>query len=129
MSADDHLGVQFSMPMSAVGKMQSEYGEDEYGHPILMSHVAAMTSTQMASTRYEPHELDELADDVRERGVEKPIRIGEGHKPGDIGVWDGHNRYWAAAHAGLTHIPATFETEQDRKNAFTKFGLERADGR
>lgn len=118
MAASDHLQPQqFLMPMHVVGELGSEYGDDEHGKPILMKHIGARTAVQQASIRYEPEDLEELADDVRERGVHTPIRIGEG------GVWDGHNRYWAAAHADQTHIPVTFETDQDREHVFRKFGL------
>jgi ParB-like chromosome segregation protein Spo0J len=87
------------MPVSDVGNLSSEYGEDDAGEPIKMRDVAGWSSQRMANDRYSPRDLDALVDHVRNHGVPGHITVQDG------GVTDGTHRYWAAVQAGLSHIP------------------------
>lgn len=61
---------------------------------------------------YVASELQELADDIKARGVKTPITVRAGQKPGHYIIVTGERRYRATKLAGKKKIPAMLERDQ-----------------
>jgi 2'-5' RNA ligase/mRNA-degrading endonuclease RelE of RelBE toxin-antitoxin system len=98
------------MHVDDIARMHSEYGSDQHGNPITMGHVAQWSADDMANDRYEPEHLHALVHDVRQRGIEHPIHLWR-KQDGTPYINDGTHRYWAAAKAGLSHVPVRWSPD------------------
>jgi ParB family chromosome partitioning protein len=67
---------------------------------------------------FDPEALQELAEDIKQRGILEPLLVREG-EPGTYQIVAGERRYRAAQLAGLTEVPVIVREMDEREARFT----------
>jgi len=62
---------------------------------------------------FDPHELSELADSIREHGILQPLIVSSGSNPGEYILIAGERRLEAARLAGLKQVPVVIRQATD----------------
>jgi ParB family transcriptional regulator, chromosome partitioning protein len=80
-------------------------------------------------THFDPQELSELADSIREHGVLQPLIVSEGQQPDQYLLIAGERRLLAARQAGLERVPVLIReaSDQDRLELALIENVQRAD--
>ena len=64
---------------------------------------------------FDPAELSELAESIREHGIIQPLIVTRGEKPGQYTLIAGERRLLAARQAGLTTVPVILRESSDQE--------------
>jgi len=84
---------------------------------------------QQPRTRFDPQQLAELADSIREHGILQPLIVTPDERPGKYTLIAGERRLQAARQAGLDSVPAVIRSagEQERLELALIENLQRTD--
>lgn len=102
-------------------------GSKDYDRPMhQIQRVVQAQDTQMG----QPNRLDDLADSIRDHGVQEPIHV-EGKRDiesmGKViasfpdSVRDGHHRVLASQRAGATHVPVFYHKPVKDSRGITRY--------
>ena len=80
------------------------------GKPLMLAPTRLYADPNNPRTDVPQGELDELADDIRQRGVLQPIVVAAPDEDGRYRIRFGSKRWRAAMQAGLDEVPVVFAT-------------------
>jgi ParB family chromosome partitioning protein len=87
------------------------------GAPFLLDHVLIDTNPDQPRSTFGHHELEDLANSIREHGILQPLTVAP-KGDGRYELIAGERRFRAAKLVGLTQVPVTIRKENDERTRF-----------